>query len=55
VSDEDRDLFDKVRVPAGLDEYLRSANPWWEAKPGRVLPSYRRWAFGVTISFRKGA
>jgi predicted AAA+ superfamily ATPase len=49
VSDEDRDLFDKVRVPAGLDEYLRSANPWWEAKPGRVLPSYHRWAFGVLL------
>ncbi len=39
------DLFDKIRLPAALDEYLRSANPWWEGKPGRVLPAYRRWAF----------
>lgn len=40
-----RDLFDKVRLPPELDEFLRSVNPWWEGKPGRVLPSYRRWAF----------
>lgn len=39
------DRFDEVRLPAGLDDYLRGANPWWEGRPGRVLPSYRRWAF----------
>ena len=39
------DLFDKVRLPPEVDEFLRSTNPWWEGKPGRVLPSYRRWAF----------
>lgn len=44
-----RDLFDRVRVPPGLDEYLRSANPWWEGRPGRVLPPYRRWAFGALL------
>jgi hypothetical protein len=32
-----------------LDEYLRSANPWWEGKPGRVLPAYRRWAFDALL------
>jgi len=32
-----------------LDEYLRSANPWWEEKPGRVLPAYRRWAFNALL------
>jgi hypothetical protein len=39
------DMFDKVRLPPELDSYLRTTNPWWEKKPGRVLPPYRRWAF----------
>ncbi|HUU86043.1 MAG TPA: AAA family ATPase [Phycisphaerae bacterium] len=41
------DIVDKVRLPADLDGYLRDTNPWWAGKPGRVLPPYRRWAFGV--------
>ena len=45
----DRDLFDKVRLPPELDAHLRGANPWWEGRPGRVLPSYRRWAFDVLL------
>ena len=45
----DRDLFDKIRLPPDLDTFLRSTNPWWEGKPGRVLPSYRRWAFDVLL------
>ena len=49
MSDRGRDLFDKVRLPPSLDEYLRSGNPWWEGKPGRVLPGYRRWAFSVLL------
>jgi hypothetical protein len=49
VPDRGRDLFDKVRLPPGLDEYLRSTNPWWEGRPGRVLPSYRRWAFSILL------
>jgi hypothetical protein len=49
MSDPARDIFDKVRLPPGLDEYLRSTNPWWEGKPGRVLPSYRRWAFNALL------
>jgi predicted AAA+ superfamily ATPase len=32
-----------------LDEYLRGANPWWKGQPGRVLPSYRRWAFNALL------
>ena len=43
------DLFDKVRLSPELDTYLRSTNPWWEGKPGRVLPPYRRWAFEVLL------
>jgi predicted AAA+ superfamily ATPase len=46
---EGPDIFDKVRLPAELDAYLRSTNPWWEGKPGRVLPPYRRWAFGTLL------
>ncbi len=44
---QDPDIFDKVRLPRELDAYLRSTNPWWAGKPGRVLPPYRRWAFEV--------
>jgi len=40
-----RDIFDLERLPPALDANLRSTNPWWEGKPGRVLPPYRRWAF----------
>jgi hypothetical protein len=43
------DIFDKVRLPPELDEGLRSANPWWQGKPGRVLPVYRRWAFQAVL------
>jgi len=42
-----KDIFDMERLPQGLDSFLRSTNPWWEGKPGRVLPPYRRWAFHV--------
>lgn len=24
-------------------------NPWWEGKPGRVLPQFRRWAFNLLL------
>jgi len=44
-----RDVFDKVRLPPELDAFLRSTNPWWEGKPGRVLPPYRRWAFELLL------
>lgn len=43
------DIFDKVRLPPELDAYLRSTNPWWEGKPGRVLPPYHRWAFETLL------
>jgi len=42
-----RDMFDIERLPPSLDTFLREANPWWQARPGRVLPPYRRWAFHV--------
>jgi hypothetical protein len=41
---DDADIFGKVRLPPELDLDLRDTNPWWEGKPGRVLPAFRRWA-----------
>jgi len=38
-----------VRLPPELDAYLRDTNPWWTGRPGRVLPPYRRWAFGLLL------
>lgn len=49
-----KDMFDMVRLPPSLDDYLRSTNPWWESKPGRVLPEYRRWAFDPLLRKLKG-
>lgn len=49
VLHNDTDVFDKIRIPPELDAYLRSSNPWWIGKPGRVLPSYRRWAFDLLL------
>lgn len=40
-----RDIFDLERLPPTLTEFLYSTNPWWQGKPGRVLPRFRRWAF----------
>ena len=43
------DGFDMVRLTPELDTYLRATNPWWEGKPGRVLPGFRRWAFDALL------
>lgn len=43
-----RDIFDRERLPAALTEFISSTNPWWEGKPGRVLPPFKRWAFSTT-------
>jgi predicted AAA+ superfamily ATPase len=40
-----KDIFDQRRLPPALDELVRAMNPWWEGKPARVLPRFRRWAF----------
>jgi predicted AAA+ superfamily ATPase len=50
-----KDIFDKERLSPALDSFLREINPWWEQKPGPVLPPYKRWAFNITMSkFQKG-
>ncbi len=49
MPDLEPDVVDKLRLHAGLDDYLRRSNPWWGGKPGRVLPPYRRWAFQALL------
>ncbi|NUN94682.1 MAG: ATP-binding protein [Candidatus Omnitrophica bacterium] len=44
-----RDVFDKERLPPALEEFLRSTNPWWEGKPGPLMPPYHRWVFHTTL------
>jgi predicted AAA+ superfamily ATPase len=34
-----------VVVPSSVVPILRAANPWWEGKPGRLVPPYKRWPF----------
>ncbi|MBX3382795.1 MAG: ATP-binding protein [Phycisphaeraceae bacterium] len=41
----DPDVFDLRRLPQPVDELIRRMNPWWQGKPGKVLPAFRRWAF----------
>ena len=43
-----RDVLFESLSP-GLEAFLRDTNPWWEGKPGPVLPPYRRWAFASTL------
>lgn len=49
MGDRGRDPFDKVPLPPEVDAHLRDANPWWEGRPGRVLPHYRRWMFAAML------
>lgn len=32
-----------------LDAFLRDTNPWWEGKPARPLPGFRRWLFDTVL------
>lgn len=48
-SGHDAEIFDKRRLPPAVDELVRRMNPWWENKPGKVLPSFRRWAFNRAL------
>lgn len=36
-------------ISAELEQLLRAANPWWEGKPGRVLPALKRWLFDEVV------
>jgi predicted AAA+ superfamily ATPase len=44
-----RDIFDKERLPPELDAFIHDTNPWWEGRPDKPLPPYRRWAFHTTL------
>lgn len=39
---DDGPLFPTLALPAGLVDGLRRLNPWWEGKPGVLLPATRR-------------
>ncbi len=41
--------FDNVRLAPQIEAHLQETNPWWQGLPGRVLPAYRRWAFGALL------
>jgi predicted AAA+ superfamily ATPase len=43
------DMFDKECLPPSMDAFLHDTNPWWQGKPGPVIPAYRRWAFHSTL------
>lgn len=45
----DKDILDKERLPPAVDAFLRDTNPWWESRPSKPLPPYRRWAFGTVL------
>lgn len=40
-----------VQTPLGanLEAFLYDTNPWWQDKPLRPLPPFRRWLFGPTL------
>jgi predicted AAA+ superfamily ATPase len=44
-----RDIFDRERLPPELDAFIRSTNPWWEGKPDKPFPPYRRSAFKTVL------
>ena len=41
--------FFGVRLPASLEAFLATTNPWWQARPLRPLPPFRRWLFEHTL------
>jgi len=43
------DLSGSASLPPAVEAYLANANPWWTGRPGRVLPSYKRWAYEVLL------
>jgi len=38
-----------TRLPAALEAFLWDINPWWQGKPMRPLPPFRRWLFEPTL------
>jgi predicted AAA+ superfamily ATPase len=44
----DHTLFG-TRLPRALEAFLFDTNPWWQQKPMRPLPPFRRWLFEPTL------
>lgn len=42
-----------VRLPGELEAFLWDTNPWWQGKPMRVLPPFRRWMFDPILQYLK--
>jgi predicted AAA+ superfamily ATPase len=34
-----------LRLPHSLEAFIFDVNPWWQGKPTRPLPKYKRWLF----------
>lgn len=45
----EQSLFGVVLSVPELEAFLRDTNPWWQGKPMRPLPPFRRWVFGPTL------
>jgi predicted AAA+ superfamily ATPase len=45
--------FGVLDYPAEVEDGLRRMNPWWEGRPLRPLPDFRRWAFEVCLQRMK--
>lgn len=44
----DHTLFG-TQLPGGLEAFLFDTNPWWQQKPMRPLPPFKRWLFEPTL------
>jgi len=38
-----------VRLSPELEAFLQDTNPWWQGKPMRGLPPFKRWLFAQTL------
>lgn len=38
-----------LQLPRELEAFLIDTNPWWQQRPMRVLPNYKRWLFQPTL------
>jgi hypothetical protein len=38
-----------IQLPESLEHFLFDTNPWWQDKPMRPLPPFRRWLFENTL------
>lgn len=47
-SSYEQNLFG-LHLSQELEDFLRDANPWWNDKPMRQLPEFRRWLFDHTL------